>query len=245
MELLTVSSQVDWLYYSMLHGCSGPGIQLPGPAVRHPGIRQARLTDHTRLHLKHRRNNAHSVSVLPPFSLLIKELISERFAPSAAHLTILHIPGSVCGSKWFQNVIHLSLVKAILRSQPSLDLIVCLFSGTSGVGISFIFSWVLMGLVTIIFLAGGNMEKLVCEPFHTKEVFKASHSPFLPFTSEIPQTKLKINKPLNEPQCLRTFRDPLSSSRYSHHSKLFFTSCVWPVSSWIWSQLILLWFSRL
>lgn len=31
-----------------------------------------------------------------------------------------------------------------------------------------------MGLVTIIFLAGGNMEKLVCEPFHTKEVFKAS-----------------------------------------------------------------------
>lgn len=44
----------------------------------------------------------------------------------------------------------------------------------SGVGISFIFSWVLMGLVTIVFLAGGNMEKLVCEPFHTKEVFKAS-----------------------------------------------------------------------
>ncbi|CAG04653.1 unnamed protein product, partial [Tetraodon nigroviridis] len=40
----------------------------------------------------------------------------------------------------------------------------------AGVGISFIFSWVLMGLVTIIFLAGGNMEKLVCEPFHTKEV---------------------------------------------------------------------------
>lgn len=46
----------------------------------------------------------------------------------------------------------------------------------SGVGFSFLFSWVLMGVVTIIFLAGGNMEKLVCEPFHTKELFKASHA---------------------------------------------------------------------
>ncbi|TKS72049.1 Prominin-1-A Prominin-like protein 1 [Collichthys lucidus] len=45
----------------------------------------------------------------------------------------------------------------------------------AGVGFSFIFSWVLMGVVTTIFLAGGNMEKLLCEPFHTKEVFKASH----------------------------------------------------------------------
>ncbi|KAG8003832.1 Prominin-1-A [Nibea albiflora] len=44
----------------------------------------------------------------------------------------------------------------------------------AGVGFSFIFSWVLMGVVTTIFLAGGNMEKLLCEPFHTKEVFKAS-----------------------------------------------------------------------
>ncbi|XP_056898563.1 prominin-1-A isoform X3 [Takifugu flavidus] len=49
----------------------------------------------------------------------------------------------------------------------------------AGVGISFIFSWVLMGLVTIIFLAGGNMEKLVCEPFHTKEVFKVVDTPYL------------------------------------------------------------------
>uniref|UniRef100_A0A8C4FFA8 Prominin 1a n=1 Tax=Dicentrarchus labrax TaxID=13489 RepID=A0A8C4FFA8_DICLA len=49
----------------------------------------------------------------------------------------------------------------------------------AGVGFSFIFSWVLMGVVTTIFLAGGNMEKLVCEPFHTKEVFKVVDTPYL------------------------------------------------------------------
>uniref|UniRef100_A0A8C7ZFJ3 Prominin 1a n=1 Tax=Oryzias sinensis TaxID=183150 RepID=A0A8C7ZFJ3_9TELE len=42
----------------------------------------------------------------------------------------------------------------------------------AGVGFSFIFSWVLMAVVTVLFLAGGNMEKLVCEPFHNKELFK-------------------------------------------------------------------------
>ncbi|XP_061580764.1 prominin-1-A isoform X2 [Cololabis saira] len=49
----------------------------------------------------------------------------------------------------------------------------------AGVGFSFIFSWVLMGVVTAIFLAGGNMEKLLCEPFHTKELFKVVDTPFL------------------------------------------------------------------
>lgn len=57
-----VSSQVDWLHYSVLHGCSGTGIQLPGPALRHSGIRQARLTNNTRLHLKHGGNDADGVS---------------------------------------------------------------------------------------------------------------------------------------------------------------------------------------
>ncbi|KAG7240930.1 hypothetical protein INR49_026186, partial [Caranx melampygus] len=33
----------------------------------------------------------------------------------------------------------------------------------AGVGFSFIFSWVLMGVVTVIFLAGGNIEKLVVD----------------------------------------------------------------------------------
>ncbi|XP_049593558.1 prominin-1-A isoform X4 [Syngnathus scovelli] len=49
----------------------------------------------------------------------------------------------------------------------------------AGVGFSFIFSWILMGLLTIIFLVGGNMEKLICEPFHTKELFKVVDAPYL------------------------------------------------------------------
>ncbi|XP_062416476.1 prominin-1-A isoform X4 [Pungitius pungitius] len=49
----------------------------------------------------------------------------------------------------------------------------------AGVGFTVIFSWVLMGVVTIIFLAGGNMEKLFCEPFHTKDVFKVVDTPYL------------------------------------------------------------------
>ncbi|XP_068448902.1 prominin-1-A isoform X3 [Clinocottus analis] len=49
----------------------------------------------------------------------------------------------------------------------------------AGVGFTVIFSWVLMGVVTTIFLAGGNMEKLFCEPFHTKEVFKVVDTPYL------------------------------------------------------------------
>uniref|UniRef100_A0A3B4TZ35 Prominin 1a n=1 Tax=Seriola dumerili TaxID=41447 RepID=A0A3B4TZ35_SERDU len=49
----------------------------------------------------------------------------------------------------------------------------------AGVGFSFIFSWVLMGVVTVIFLAGGNIEKLVCDPFHTKELFKVVDTPYL------------------------------------------------------------------
>ncbi|XP_074505217.1 prominin-1-A isoform X4 [Sebastes fasciatus] len=49
----------------------------------------------------------------------------------------------------------------------------------AGVGFTIIFSWVLMGVVTTIFLVGGNMEKLVCEPFHTKEVFKVVDTPYL------------------------------------------------------------------
>ncbi|XP_062250058.1 prominin-1-A isoform X3 [Platichthys flesus] len=49
----------------------------------------------------------------------------------------------------------------------------------AGVGFSFIFSWVLMGLVTTMFLAGGNVEKLVCDPFHSKELFKVVDTPYL------------------------------------------------------------------
>uniref|UniRef100_A0AAQ4QMU3 Prominin 1a n=1 Tax=Gasterosteus aculeatus aculeatus TaxID=481459 RepID=A0AAQ4QMU3_GASAC len=49
----------------------------------------------------------------------------------------------------------------------------------AGVGFTVIFSWVLMGVVTAIFLAGGNVEKLFCEPFHTKDVFKVVDTPYL------------------------------------------------------------------
>ncbi|MCI4379674.1 hypothetical protein PGIGA_G00231000, partial [Pangasianodon gigas] len=42
----------------------------------------------------------------------------------------------------------------------------------AGVGFSFMFSWVLMGVVTVTFVVGGNVEKLVCEPFHSRELFK-------------------------------------------------------------------------
>uniref|UniRef100_A0A8C9SK92 Prominin 1a n=1 Tax=Scleropages formosus TaxID=113540 RepID=A0A8C9SK92_SCLFO len=43
----------------------------------------------------------------------------------------------------------------------------------AGVGFTFIFSWVLMAVVASSFVVGGNVEKLVCEPFGTKELFKA------------------------------------------------------------------------
>ncbi|XP_061102866.1 prominin-1-A-like [Conger conger] len=49
----------------------------------------------------------------------------------------------------------------------------------AGVGFSFIFSWVLMGLVTTTFVIGGNVEKLVCEPFETRQLFKIIDTPFM------------------------------------------------------------------
>ncbi|XP_077588509.1 prominin-1-A isoform X3 [Stigmatopora nigra] len=49
----------------------------------------------------------------------------------------------------------------------------------AGVAFSFIFSCVLMGLLTALFLVGGNMEKLLCEPYHTKDLFKVVDAPYL------------------------------------------------------------------
>ncbi|XP_056328569.1 prominin-1-A isoform X6 [Danio aesculapii] len=49
----------------------------------------------------------------------------------------------------------------------------------AGVGFSFLFSWVLMGVITALFLAGGNLEKLVCEPFQTRQLFKVLDTPYL------------------------------------------------------------------
>uniref|UniRef100_A0A8B9LXY5 Prominin-1-A-like n=1 Tax=Astyanax mexicanus TaxID=7994 RepID=A0A8B9LXY5_ASTMX len=49
----------------------------------------------------------------------------------------------------------------------------------AGVGFSFIFSWVLMGIVVTSFVAGGNTEKLVCEPLANRQLFKVIDTPFL------------------------------------------------------------------
>ncbi|XP_068133953.1 prominin-1 isoform X4 [Hyperolius riggenbachi] len=49
----------------------------------------------------------------------------------------------------------------------------------AGVGFSFLFSWVLMLIVIVTFLAGGNIEKLVCEPFKDKALFKVLDTPYL------------------------------------------------------------------
>lgn len=49
----------------------------------------------------------------------------------------------------------------------------------AGVGFSFIFVWVLMALVTTLFVVGGNVEKLVCEPLANRQIFKIIDTPFL------------------------------------------------------------------
>nr|XP_046226604.1 prominin 1 b isoform X3 [Scatophagus argus] len=49
----------------------------------------------------------------------------------------------------------------------------------AGVGFSFIFAWVLMGIVTTFFVVGGNVEKLMCEPLANRQLFKIIDTPFL------------------------------------------------------------------
>ncbi|KFZ52271.1 Prominin-1-A, partial [Antrostomus carolinensis] len=49
----------------------------------------------------------------------------------------------------------------------------------AGVGFSFLFSWVLMIVVLLTFVTGGNVEKLVCEPFEDKSLFKVLDTPYL------------------------------------------------------------------
>ncbi|KAJ7329982.1 hypothetical protein JRQ81_016156, partial [Phrynocephalus forsythii] len=49
----------------------------------------------------------------------------------------------------------------------------------AGVGFSFLFSWALMLIVVVTFITGGNMEKLVCEPFEDKTLFKFLDTPYL------------------------------------------------------------------
>uniref|UniRef100_A0A8C5H3J8 Prominin-1-A-like n=1 Tax=Gouania willdenowi TaxID=441366 RepID=A0A8C5H3J8_GOUWI len=49
----------------------------------------------------------------------------------------------------------------------------------AGVGFSFIFAWVLMAIVTAMFVTVGNVEKLVCEPLANRQLFKIIDTPFL------------------------------------------------------------------
>ncbi|XP_034712858.1 prominin 1 b isoform X2 [Etheostoma cragini] len=49
----------------------------------------------------------------------------------------------------------------------------------AGVGFSFIFAWVLMAIVTTLFVVGGNIEKLICEPLANRQLFKIIDTPFL------------------------------------------------------------------
>ncbi|XP_058241056.1 prominin 1 b isoform X2 [Hemibagrus wyckioides] len=49
----------------------------------------------------------------------------------------------------------------------------------AGVGFSFIFSWVLMGVVVTTFVTGGNVEKLVCEPLTNRQLFKIIDTPYM------------------------------------------------------------------
>lgn len=53
-------------------------------------------------------------------------------------------------------------------------------SSFSGVGFSFIFVWILMGIVTTLFVVGGNVEKLVCEPLANRQLYKVKHTSSLP-----------------------------------------------------------------
>ncbi|XP_028362453.1 prominin-1 isoform X2 [Phyllostomus discolor] len=48
-----------------------------------------------------------------------------------------------------------------------------------GVGISFLFCWILMIIVVLSFVVGGNVEKLVCEPYQSKKLFQILDTPYL------------------------------------------------------------------
>ncbi|XP_046901838.1 prominin 1 b [Hypomesus transpacificus] len=49
----------------------------------------------------------------------------------------------------------------------------------AGVGFTFIFAWMLMGVVGAGFLVGGNVEKLLCEPLANKQLFKILDTPYM------------------------------------------------------------------
>ncbi|NP_001428107.1 prominin-1 isoform 13 precursor [Homo sapiens] len=48
-----------------------------------------------------------------------------------------------------------------------------------GVGLSFLFCWILMIIVVLTFVFGANVEKLICEPYTSKELFRVLDTPYL------------------------------------------------------------------
>uniref|UniRef100_A0A5F9C677 Prominin 1 n=1 Tax=Oryctolagus cuniculus TaxID=9986 RepID=A0A5F9C677_RABIT len=48
-----------------------------------------------------------------------------------------------------------------------------------GAGLSFLFSWILMLLVVVAFIVGANMEKLICEPYANRKLFRVLDTPYL------------------------------------------------------------------
>ncbi|KAG8510318.1 Prominin-1, partial [Galemys pyrenaicus] len=48
-----------------------------------------------------------------------------------------------------------------------------------GVGVSFLVCWVIMAFVVLTFVVGGNVEKLVCEPYHNRKLFQLLDTPYL------------------------------------------------------------------
>ncbi|XP_042141882.1 prominin-1 isoform X2 [Peromyscus maniculatus bairdii] len=49
----------------------------------------------------------------------------------------------------------------------------------TGVGLSFLFCWILMILVVLTFIVGANVEKLLCEPYANKKLFQVLDTPYL------------------------------------------------------------------
>ncbi|XP_054544007.1 prominin-1 isoform X2 [Talpa occidentalis] len=48
-----------------------------------------------------------------------------------------------------------------------------------GVGLSFLICWISMAFVVLTFVVGGNVEKLVCEPYHNRKLFQIVDTPYL------------------------------------------------------------------
>ncbi|XP_030208502.1 prominin 1 b isoform X3 [Gadus morhua] len=49
----------------------------------------------------------------------------------------------------------------------------------AGVGFSFLFAWALMAVVSSLFVVGGNVEKLICEPLANRQLFQIIDTPYI------------------------------------------------------------------